>query len=259
VSGAVTKRELLKRLVGRGRTPAAAAAPAAWPTVPFHLESCTRLEPATPEEQEAFNRHIDTYRTRAACWAYAPFSDWMLDLLRTEFHHVEITPERELRTFALECLVGLSGADAEPLRELLAIVRRRIERKAALEELAAVQRRTQAFVTPGGVQGLPRLSLHAAGALAAWHTATPNPYNAAFWTSEFAALHVAFAAVRAAAGQHPPSAAPVSWEAAYFDRAHPEVGRAARAQARRALAVRLRRVLPQPFPIDGVRQQRPVS
>jgi hypothetical protein len=103
------------------------------------------------------------------------------------------------------------------------------------------------------------LNLYAAGALAAWHTATPNPYDAAFWTSEFAASYAAFAAVHEAVTQHPPSGAPRSWEAAFFDRAHPAVGRSARAQARRALAVRLRRILPQPFPIHGVRQQRPVS
>jgi hypothetical protein len=109
------------------------------------------------------------------------------------------------------------------------------------------------------MQGLPRLIPQAAGALAAWHTAWPNPYEAAFWTSEFVALHAAFVAARTAVSQLPPSGAPVGWEAAYFDRAHPEVGRAARAQARRALAVRLRRILPQPFPLDGVRQQRPVS
>ena len=183
----------------------------------------------------------------------------MLDILRSEFHHVEILPERELRTFSLACLDGLSGADAEPLRELLVVVRRRIERTASLEELAAAQQRTQALVTPGGVQGLPRLSTYAASALAAWHTATPNPYDAAFWTSEFASLYAAFVAVHEAVQHQPSSTAPRGWETAYFDRAHPGLCRAARAQARRALAVRLRRILPQPFPIDGVRQQRPVS
>ena len=174
----------------------------------------------------------------------------MLDTLRSEFHHVGIVPERELRTFALDCLDSLKGADAEPLRELLAIVRRRIDRNASLEELAAEQKRTQPFVTPGGVQGLPRIVPYTAGALAAWHTATPNPYDAAFWTAEFAALYAAFVAVQRAVGQ-PPSAAPSSWTAAFFDRAHPEIGRAARMEAQRVLAVRLRRILPQPFLREG--------
>ena len=258
MSRTVTKRELLKKLVGRGRTPAPAA-PAAFTGIPFHLGSCTLVEPPTPEEQEAFSRHIDTFRTRAACWEHAPYADWMLDILRSEFHHVGIPPERELRTFALECLDGLEGTDGQALVELLAVVRRRIDNNASLEELAAVQKRVQPFVTPGGVQGLPRLSLYAAGALAAWHTATPNPYDAAFWAAEFAALHAAFAAVHEAVKHQPPSGAPRGWETAFFDRAHPEIGRAARLQARRALAVRLRRILPQPFLREGVLSQRPVN
>jgi hypothetical protein len=207
VSGTLTKQDLLKRLAGRRRKPAPTAAPAAFHRIPFHLGSCTLVEAPTPEEQEAFNRHIDTFRTRAACWEHAPYADRMLDMLRSEFHHVEIAPERELRTFALECLDGLSGADDDKLRGLVATVWRRINRDASLEELAAVQKRTQACVTPGGVQGLPRLNLYAAGALAAWHTATPHPYDAAFWTAEFAALYSAFAAVQEAVKQHPPSSA----------------------------------------------------
>lgn len=123
MSISMTKRELLKGLLGRGRTPGPAAAPSAFPVIPFHLASCTLLEPPTPEQQEALNRHIATFRTRAACWEHAPYADWMLDTLRSEFHHVGIVPERELRTFALDCLDSLKGADAEPLRELLAIVR----------------------------------------------------------------------------------------------------------------------------------------
>jgi hypothetical protein len=259
VSGTVTKRELLKRLVGRGGGSAPPAAPVASPRIPFHLGSCTLVEPPTPEEQEAFNRHIDTFKTRAACWEHAPYADWMLDTLRSEFHQVGIPPERELRTFALECLDGLNGADGEPLLQLTAVVQRRIDRNASLEELAAAQKRTQAFVTPGGVQGLPRLSPYTAGALAAWHTASPNPYDAAFWTAEFAALYAAFVAVQTAASRQRSSEAPSGWEAAFFDRAHPEIGRAARMQARRALAVRLRRILPQPFLQEGVAQRRPVN
>ncbi len=256
---AVTKRDLLKRLVGRGRQSTHISDPPPFPIIPFHLESCTIVEPPTPVEQESFTRHIQTFRTRAAAWEHAPYSDWMLDILRSEFHHVGIVPERELRSFALDCLTDLKGAGADRLQELVAVAKRRIAREASLEELAAVQKRTRAFVAPGGVQGLPRLAPGAAGALAAWHTATPNPYDAAFWAAEFAALHAAFVAVQEAAAQQEPSAVPGGWDAAVFDRGRPQVGQSARLYARRVLAVRLRRSLPQPFQMEGTWRERAVS
>jgi hypothetical protein len=259
VSVTVARRNLLKRLVGRGQAAAPAGAPIPFPIVPFHLGTCTLVEPATPGEQEAFTRHIQTFRTRAACWEHAPYSDWMLDTLRAEFHHVGIPPERELRVFALDCLQDLTGVDTEPLRDLVAVVKRRIAREASIEELVAVQKRTHATVAPGGVQGLPRLVPHAAGTLAAWHTATPNPYDAAFWAAEFAALHVAFVAVREAAARETLPGAPAGWNAAFFNRARPEIGQSARMHARRVLAVRLRQFLPQPFQQEGAWHGRAVS
>ena len=103
-----------------------------------------------------------------------------------------ITPERQLRLFALRCLDGLHGSDHAGLQELVQAVRRRVGGNATLCELAAFQDRKRAFVVPGGVQGLPRCSPYAAGALAAWHTAGRAPHDAAFWSAEFAARHYGF-------------------------------------------------------------------
>lgn len=74
------------------------------PVVPFDLADCTLLMPPTDEEQAAFREHVRAHRTRDAFWEHATCADWMLDLLRQHYHYATpVTPERELRLFALEC------------------------------------------------------------------------------------------------------------------------------------------------------------
>lgn len=238
----------------RAKPEAGTAGANALPIVPFHLATCTLAATPSAAERAAFTHHAQLWRTRDAFWTHAPYADWMLDVLRCDFHYVAVVPERELRTFALACVEGLNGADNPGLAELLAAVRRRIEGNATLDELRALQERTRPRVSPGGVQGLPRCSSHAAGALAAWHSAGPNPCDAAFWTAEFAALHDAFVVLRdAAAGWVAPDdrGEPwrASWRVASFDTAHPHVRQEALFQARQRQATILRRILPQPF--DG--------
>lgn len=233
-------------------TACARGAPIPLPVVPFNLTDCTLLAPPTDEERAAFSAHLRAHRTRQAFWEHAMSADWMLDVLRREYDYVPVTPERELRLFALECASGLKGADSPPLLQLLEAVRRRAAGRLSTSELETVQRKAQRFVTPAGVQGLPRCHPGAAGALAAWHTATPNPYDAAFWAAEYAALHVAFTAVQEAASAWPwpedrgePWRA--SWRAAFCDRVSPHVRRQALTEARLRQACLLKRYLPQPF------------
>lgn len=221
--------------------------------VPLDPADCTLLTLPTDEQQAAFRAHLRASPTRAAFWEHATSADWMLDLLRQQYHYATpVTPERELRLFALECASGLKGADSTVLLHLLEAVRRRAAGRLSLGELEAMQRHAQPAVTPAGVQGLPRCAPQAAGALAAWHTATPNPYDAAFWAAEYAALHDAFTAVQQAASswawpedRGEPWRA--SWRAAFYDQACPHVRRLALNEARLRQSWLLKRILPQPF------------
>jgi hypothetical protein len=231
----------------------AASPPAPLPVVAFDVADCTLLTPPSDEQQAAFRAHLSAHRTRDGFWEHATSADWMLDLLRQHYHYATpVTPERELRLFALECASGRRGADSTVLLHLLEGVRRRAAGRLSLKELEALQRHAQPAVTPAGVQGLPRCAPQAAGALAAWHTATPNPYEAAFWAAEYAALHDAFTAVQQAASawawpedRGEPWRA--SWRAAFFDTARPHVRRHALQQARLRQSWLLKRILPQPF------------
>lgn len=125
------------------------------------------------------------------------------------------------------------------------------DKKSAYAEptlVRAAQAQTLSLMTPGGVQGLPRCSPHSAGALALWHTANPNPYEAAFWSAEFAALHDAFVALRRGAETwDAPSADTGGWRVASFACAHPQVREKTLRKARECQAERLKAFLPQPF------------
>jgi hypothetical protein len=240
--------------------PPARRAGDALPVTPFHLASCTLLIQPTAEEQEAFTSFFHLHQTRAAFWERAPYSDWMLDMLRGQFDRVPVAPEAQLRRFALECVSGLKGADMPAFLELLAAVRRRASGELPLIDLRRLQRQLHSAVTSPGVQGLPRCLPHAAGMLAAWHTASGNPYDAAFWAAEFAALHDTFVALqkRATGWAWPEDRGEAwreSWRAAFFDRAHPDVRQRAMQEARERQAVLLRRILPQPF-VQEVRARR---
>jgi len=221
-------------------------------TVPFNLKTCTLGDPPTEDEQAALNAHLRACHSWEEFWERAPTADWMLDALRGQWDSIGIAPERQLRMFALRCLDGLHGSDHAGLQELVQAVRRRVDGNATLCELAALQDRKRAFVVPGGVQGLPRCSPNAAGALAAWHTAGRTPYEAAFWSAEFAARHDAFVELtKAAASWAWPGdrGEPwrVSWRTAFFAKAHPAVQTGALSDARRRQADLLRSLLPQPF------------
>lgn len=216
--------------------------------VPFHLGTCTLLQSPSERNQAAFDAHLRLHPTRAAFWEHAPAADWMLDVLRSGWHFIPVAPDAALRTFALQCVADLRGADAPQLAELKAAVQRRVASAATTRELEAIQAKTQPFVSPGGVQGLPRCSPHAAGQLALWHTADPSPYEAAFWAAEFAALHDAFLALaHAAESWNPPAGTPAGWRLNVYSHAHPHVRTRALREAHERQAARLKAILPQPF------------
>jgi hypothetical protein len=226
--------------------------PYALPIVPFNLETCTLADRPTPEEQAAYDAHASACPTREMFWDRATQADWMLDLVRANYQGIPLVPEAQLRRFALRCVERLHGVDAPPLVELLQAVERRITSTVTLDELQSLQRKARPTVTPRGVQGLPRFSTYAAGALAAWHSATPDPYKAAYWTAEFAARHDAFAAVCERAGKWkcPDGRGETrsqSWHAALFAHHHPHVYRGALIASRTRQAGLLRSILPAPF------------
>lgn len=158
--------------------------PEPFPVVPFSLRDCTLADSPSAEEQAALAAHISASPTREDFWAGAARADWMLDLLRTYPEWMPIVPEAQLRRFALTCVQGVQGADGPAMVMLLHAVERRVTGTITLPHLEALKRQIQPAVSSGGVHGLPRCSPHSAGALAAWHTATPNPYDAAYWTAD---------------------------------------------------------------------------
>jgi hypothetical protein len=138
------------------------------------------------------------------------------------------------------------------LRDLVQAVKCRVDGNATLQDLVTLQERARPFVAPGGVQGLPRCSPHAAGALAARHTAGRSPYDAAFWTAEFAARHDAFIALEGAAASWTWSGDRSgswreSWRTTLFATAPPAIYMEALSATRRRQADLLRSILPQPF------------
>lgn len=216
--------------------------------VPFHLATCTLAEPVPEADQAAFTAHNRAHATRAGFWEHAPSADWMLDLLRQSWHFVPVAPDALLRTFALKCVADLEGANSSTLAELTSLVQRRISGTVTASELAAEQARTRPFVTAAGVQELPRCRPYGAGKIARWHTANPNPYEAAFRTAEFAALHDAFAALaRAARSWTAPPDTPVSWRVSVYAQQHPDVRHRALRQAHERQAGLLKSILAQPF------------
>lgn len=230
------------------RRPPAIAIPEALRRVPFDPGACILLEPPAESERLAFSAHLRAHRTRAAFWHHAPAADWMLDVLRQSWHVVPVAPDAALRAFALQCVAGLPGADFPGAGDLKAAVQRRITGPVRWYELEALQAKTKPFVASAGADGLPRCSPLAAGQLALWHTADPNPYEAAFWAAEFAALHEAFTTLaRAAESWTAPSAIPPEWRAAFYSHHHPDVRTRAMRAASERQAVLLKTRLPQPF------------
>jgi hypothetical protein len=234
--------------------------PEAFLIEPFSLADCTLVHSPTPEEQSALAEQISACATREDFWERAQRADWMLDLLRARPEWMPIVPEAQLRRFALTCIESVQGADGPAMLMLRQAVEGRVSGTTTLAHLAALQRQIQPSVSPGGVQGLPRCSPHSAGALAAWHSANPNPYEAAFWTAEFAARHDAFVLLRhkATSWRSPDDRSEPwreSWRTALFAQAHPHVYQDALDQARHRQAVLLRSLLPHPFAAGG----RPVA
>src|SRR5687768_6112130 len=196
-------------------------------TVPFNTETCTLVGQPTADRLTDLDKELRASGSRAHFWESATSADLMLELLRTHPEWMSIAPEGQLRRFALKCLDGTTGASASGVAHLVDAVARRISNTTTLAHLDALQRSIHPMVSPAGVQGLPRCNPHAAGLLAAWHTATPNPYDAAFWTAEFAARHDAFVVLRhhVASWRSPDDRGEhwrVSWRTASFARAHPD-------------------------------------
>ena len=228
--------------------PRAHAAPAPLPISPFDLATGTLLVPPDDDERARFRAHLQKHPAIDDFWEHAPVADWMLDVLRNFWHWIPVAPERQLRRFALECASGLTSAGAPALADVGAMVRRRIAGEATLHDLEAVRMKTRDHVMAGGIQGLPRCIPYAAGALAVWHAADPQPFDAAFRAGEFAALHHAFVALEsAAAGWRPSPPIAASWHAARFAESNPQIRARALRNARERQAVRLRELLPQPF------------
>ena len=245
-----------KREPAVGPQPAAVEAGPVTRAMPFHPRTCTLGDRPTQEEEAAFEACVSASPAPSDFWQRAAQADWMLDLLRQRCYAIPLAPERQLRTFALRCVDGLRGTTAPRIARILDAVRRRADANAALEDLREVQLAAHGAVSAGGVRGLCRFNPAAAGALAAWHAATANPYEAAFWTAEFAARHDAFLTVEAAAGRHtaPEIAGADSrqpWHTAVFDTLHPQIYQASLAPARQRQAALLRGILPNPFAPAG--------
>ena len=72
--------------------------------VPFAVATCTLVEAPTDEEQAGFDACVRANSTLSEFWRHATQADWMLDLLRGQWHRIAIAPEKPLRTFALRCV-----------------------------------------------------------------------------------------------------------------------------------------------------------
>jgi hypothetical protein len=220
------------------------------PIVPFALETCTLVESTSPEEQAALVRFLDSCETLPEFWERCTYSPWMLRMLQRQAAYLTTSPEYGLRKFALECVDGLNGTDVPAFSAIIAAVKGRLDGTATAADLVRVRTETQATVTPGGIQGLPRFSPYAAGALAVWHAANPDPVEAAYWTAEFRTLHDAFKIVcDRAASWKPEDRADWrgGWREAAFARTHPDVYRQALHDSRERLANLLRSRVPSPF------------
>jgi hypothetical protein len=218
--------------------------------VPFSLETCTLVESTSATEQEAFVRFMESCDSLSEFWERCHYSPWMLRTLRRQAADLPASPERGLRQFALHVVDRLAGTDVPALAKVVEAVKGRLDATSTAADLERVRAETQAVVSPCGVSGLPRFSPYAAGALAVWHAANPDPFEAAYWTSRFKALHDGFKAVcdRAAAWKPEDRAQwRGGWREAAFARTHPDVFDGARAETYGQLAQRLRTFLPAPF------------
>lgn len=245
-----------KREPAIGPLPAAVEAGPVTRVMPFHPRTCRLADPPTAEEEAGFEACVSASPTPSDFWQRATQADWMLDLLRQRCYAIPLAPERQLRTFALRCVDGLRGTSAPRIAQILHAVRRRADANAVLEDLRDVQLAAHGTVSAGGAQELCRFNPAAAGALAAWHAASANPYEAAFWTAEFAARHDAFLAVdesaaRYAAPEFADAESRQLWHTALFDAVHPQIYQASLASARQRQAALLRRILPDPFAPAG--------
>jgi hypothetical protein len=224
--------------------------PSAVPVVPFDLKTCTLVQSIPAAEEAAFAAFFASCETLPEFWERCTYSPWMLRMLQRQAPYLTTSLERGLRQFALNCVEKLTGTDVPALARIVAAVQGRLAGRSTAADLARVRADTQAAVTPGGVQGLPRFSPCAAGALAVWHSANPDPFDAAYWTAEFKTLHDAFGTVRERAATWKPRDR-ADWRGgmreAAFARAHPDVYCQALLDARGAIANTLRSVVPSPF------------
>jgi hypothetical protein len=217
---------------------------------PFDPDTCTLVESIHPAEEAAFAEFVDSSETLPGFWERCTCSAWMLRMLRRQAPYLTSSLERGLRQFALGCVEGLAGTDVPAFARIVAAVQGRLAGTSTAADLARVRAEAQAIAGPNGIHGLPRFSPHAAGALAVWHSANPDPFDAAYWTAEFRTLHDAFRIVceRAAAWKPEDRAAwRGGWREAAFARTHPDVYRQALLDTRRLLAHTLRSVVPSPF------------
>ncbi len=226
--------------------------PIVLPITPFNIATCTMANFVSNKEQAAFDACIRANKTIHEFWQNAAQADWMLDVLRDRWDTIPPSPERQLRTFALRCVEQIRVPDTPGTARVLAVVKRRIDGDATLDELRAAQELIRGGVTAGGIQGLPRLIGAAAAMLAVWHTADRSPFEAAFWAAEFAARYDGCVAVQELARnwRDPDDRGEAwreSWHAAEFNTAHPNIFQAAVTESRRRQAALLRSLLPDPF------------
>lgn len=225
-------------------------APSAMPVIPFALETCTLVESISLAEAAAFRSFRRSCDTLDEFWERCTYSPWMLRTLQCHAPELPMTPEHGLRQFALRCVDGLTGTDVPALAAIVAALKGRLAGTSTAADLARVRSETQARVSPGGATGLPRFSPYAAGALAVWHAANPDPFDAAYWTAEFKTLHDAFKVVcDRAASWKPEERADWrgGWREAAFARTHPDIYEQALREARERLAELLRSLVPSPF------------
>jgi len=222
------------------------------PSVPFNPVTCTLLQQRATADQAAFAAFKASCAGPGELWARAPVADWMLETLRRQWHWIPVAPERELRTFAWRCVQPLQGVTNPGLLELRRAVQARIHGHPPVQALEALQHSSRPRVAAVGVEGLRRCLPSAAGALALWHAATPDMYEAAFLAADFAALHDAFVELSEHAEAWTwPGDAGEPWRAslktAFFSHAHPAVRATAMMNARKRQAGLLRELLVDPF------------
>jgi hypothetical protein len=161
-------------------------------TTPFHLGHLTNPQEC---DEQGLERLLDRAGSLHAAWHQCGFADWLLALLRR--HAADRLAKGEwdiaLRRFACWCV---TDADRGSLWLEVQTAERFIAGRCAADELTKQQTRSRGAATGAGVCGLPKAIPAAAVQIAAWHTCDLNAFDAAWWTSHFAARAAVFRRAR---------------------------------------------------------------